>query len=36
MRDVEFDLRTRILNWLINSSEPDQIADRWVIPDQSK
>jgi arylsulfatase A-like enzyme len=32
LRDVEFDLRTRILNWLINSSEPDQIADRWVIP----
>jgi folylpolyglutamate synthase/dihydropteroate synthase len=27
MRDVEFNLRTRILNWLINSSEPDQIAE---------
>jgi choline-sulfatase len=32
LRDAEFDLRTRILNWLINSCEPDQIADRWVIP----
>jgi arylsulfatase A-like enzyme len=31
MRDVEFDLRTRLLNWLINSTEADQIADRWQI-----
>lgn len=31
MRDVEFDLRTRLLNWLINSVEPDQIADRWLL-----
>jgi arylsulfatase len=35
-RDVEFDLRTRLLNWLINSTETDQIADRWQIPDKSK
>jgi arylsulfatase A-like enzyme len=36
VRHVEFDLRTRLLNWLINSSEVDQIADRWVIPEKSK
>lgn len=34
MRDVEFDLRTRLLNWLINSTEPDQIADRWLLPER--
>ena len=32
MKDVEFDLRTRLLNWMINSAEPDQIADRWLLP----
>lgn len=32
MRDVEFDLRTRLLNWMITSDEPDQIADRWLVP----
>ena len=36
MRDVEFDLRTRLLNWLINSTEADQIADRWQIPGTEK
>jgi hypothetical protein len=36
MRDVEFDLRTRLLNWLINSTEADQIADRWQVPGAAK
>jgi arylsulfatase A-like enzyme len=36
MRDVEFDLRTRLLNWMINSMETDQIADRWMVPGRSK
>ena len=33
-REVEFDLRTRLLNWLINSMEPDQIANRWLLPEK--
>ena len=33
---VEDDLRTRLLNWLINSSETDQIAPRWLIPENEK
>jgi arylsulfatase A-like enzyme len=31
--DVEFDMRTRLLNWLINSAEADQIAPRWLLHD---
>ena len=33
---VEDDLRTRLLNWLINSSETDQIAPRWLLPEKKK
>jgi arylsulfatase A-like enzyme len=33
-RDVEFDLRTRLLNWLINSQETDQIQNRWMLPEK--
>jgi arylsulfatase A-like enzyme len=33
-RDVEFDLRTRLLNWLINSQETDQIQNRWLLPEK--
>ena len=33
-RAVETDLRTRLLNWLINSSETDQIAPRWLLPEK--
>lgn len=29
-RDLEFEMRTRILNWLIRSPETDQIAPRWL------
>jgi arylsulfatase A-like enzyme len=29
-RDVEYEMRTRILNWLIRSPETDQIAPRWL------
>jgi hypothetical protein len=36
MRELEFDLRTRLLNWMINSTEADQIADRWLLPGSSK
>jgi hypothetical protein len=36
LRDVEFDLRTRILNWLIDSGETDQIAPRWLLHDRQK
>jgi arylsulfatase A-like enzyme len=32
LRDVEFDLRTRLLDWLINSTEADQIQPRWQLP----
>lgn len=35
-RAIEFDLRTRLLNWLINSSEADQIAPRWLLPEPKK
>ncbi len=28
---VEEDLRTRILNWLIDSPETDEIAPRWLL-----
>ena len=31
---VEEEMRTRLLDWLINSSEPDQIADRWLLPEK--
>lgn len=34
--DVEFEMRTRLLNWLINSSETDQIAPRWLLHDMKK
>jgi len=33
LQDVEYDLRTRILNWLIRSAETDQIAPRWLLPE---
>ncbi|WP_395743535.1 sulfatase [Prosthecobacter sp.] len=33
-REVEFDLRTRLLNWLINSQETDQIQNRWLLPEK--
>jgi hypothetical protein len=36
IRDVEFDLRTSLLNWMINSTEADQVADRWLVPGRSK
>jgi arylsulfatase A-like enzyme len=32
-REVEYDLRTRLLNWLINSAETDEIAPRWLLSD---
>jgi arylsulfatase len=34
MKEVEFDLRTRLLNWLINSQETDQIQNRWMLPEK--
>jgi arylsulfatase A-like enzyme len=34
--EVEFDLRTRLLNWMINSTETDQIQPRWLVPDAAK
>jgi choline-sulfatase len=34
--EVEFEMRTRILNWLINSAETDQIAPRWLLRDMKK
>lgn len=34
LRDVEFDLRTRLLDWMINSTETDQIQPRWQLPDR--
>ncbi len=33
---VEDDLRLRLLNWLINSSETDQIAPRWLLPEKTR
>jgi choline-sulfatase len=36
LREVEFEMRTRILNWLINSTETDQIAPRWLLPELKK
>ncbi len=33
-RAVENDLRTRLLNWLIESPETDQIAERWLLPEK--
>ncbi len=33
-RDIEYDLPLRLLNWLINSSEADQIAPRWLLPEK--
>ncbi len=30
--ETEDTLRTRLLNWLINSQETDQIAPRWLLP----
>ena len=35
-RAIEEDLRMRLLNWLINSSETDQIAPRWLLPEKGK
>jgi arylsulfatase A-like enzyme len=35
-RDLEFEMRTRILNWLIRSPETDQIAPRWLQYEPSK
>ena len=34
VRAVEEDLRQRILDWLIGSTETDQIAPRWLIPEK--
>jgi arylsulfatase A-like enzyme len=34
--EVEFEMRTRILNWLINSAETDEIAPRWLLRDMKK
>lgn len=36
LREVEFDLRTRLLNWMINSTETDQIQPRWLLPERPK
>jgi arylsulfatase A-like enzyme len=36
MRDVEFDLRTRLLNWMINSNETDEIQPRWLMPEAGR
>lgn len=36
LHDVVDDLRTRLLNWLINSTETDQIQPRWLIPERQK
>ena len=37
LREVEFDLRTRLLNWMIDSTETDQIQPRWLdVPDAAK
>ncbi len=36
LRAVEEDLRRRLLDWLINSSETDQIAPRWLLPERTK
>jgi arylsulfatase len=33
---TEEDLRTRILNWLIDSAETDEIAPRWLLPEPAK
>ena len=33
---TEEDLRTRILNWLIDSAETDEIAPRWLLFDSAK
>jgi arylsulfatase A-like enzyme len=33
---VEAELRTRILNWLIESTETDQIAPRWLLPEKKQ
>ena len=33
---VEEDLRTRILNWLIDSAETDEIAPRWLLSEPAK
>jgi hypothetical protein len=30
-RDMEEKMKTLILNWLINSSETDQIQPRWLL-----
>jgi arylsulfatase A-like enzyme len=34
VKEVEMDLRTRLLNWMITSDEADQIADRWLLPEK--
>jgi arylsulfatase A-like enzyme len=33
---VEDEMRLRLLNWLINSSETDQIAPRWLLPEKKE
>ncbi|MEP6670028.1 MAG: sulfatase-like hydrolase/transferase [Chthoniobacter sp.] len=33
---VEEDMRTRLLNWLIDSVETDEIAPRWLLPEAKK
>jgi arylsulfatase A-like enzyme len=35
LREVVLDMRTQLLNWLINSTETDQIAPRWILPEDN-
>ena len=36
MSATEGELRTRLLNWLIDSNETDEIAPRWLLPESTK
>ena len=31
-RDIEYEMKDRILHWLSTADEPDQIAPRWLLP----
>ncbi len=33
---IEDEMRTRLLDWLINSAETDQIAPRWLLPETKR
>jgi hypothetical protein len=35
-RALEAEMRTRLLNWLIDSAETDEIAPRWLLSDPPK